>query len=157
MVFRAHGPMRHVPGMLQKVSVHWHGARRGSGAAFCFPLDFCRSRLQHTLRPGGRSSVLRLRHCSADGHVFATVIPPNICSHSFLFVHLLMFPRHFALSFFFVAMSALTAFAGSTVSPRNPSGFAIPRGTNLSHWLSQDFGWAPRDAWITEKAIRFIA
>jgi endoglucanase len=41
--------------------------------------------------------------------------------------------------------------------PTNPSGFAIHRGTNLSHWLSQDFGWAPREAWITEKDIRFIA
>src|SRR5512138_2609655 len=39
----------------------------------------------------------------------------------------------------------------------NPSGFAIHRGTNLSHWLSQDFGWAPRSTWITEKDIRFIA
>ncbi|MBN2371104.1 MAG: cellulase family glycosylhydrolase [Vicinamibacteria bacterium] len=39
----------------------------------------------------------------------------------------------------------------------NPSGFAIHRGTNLSHWLSQDFGWAPRDTWITEKDIQFIA
>ncbi len=39
----------------------------------------------------------------------------------------------------------------------NPSGFLIHRGTNLSHWLSQDFGWAPREAWITEKDIQFIA
>jgi endoglucanase len=39
----------------------------------------------------------------------------------------------------------------------NPSGFVIQRGTNLSHWLSQDFGWAPREAWITEKDIQFIA
>jgi endoglucanase len=39
----------------------------------------------------------------------------------------------------------------------NPSGFVIRRGTNLSHWLSQDFGWAPREAWITEKDIQFIA
>jgi len=41
--------------------------------------------------------------------------------------------------------------------PRNPSGFVIQRGTNLSHWLSQDFGWAPRDSWITERDFRFIA
>ncbi|ACB76596.1 glycoside hydrolase family 5 protein [Opitutus terrae] len=39
----------------------------------------------------------------------------------------------------------------------NPSGFAIQRGTNLSHWLSQDFGWAPRATWITENDLRFIA
>lgn len=41
--------------------------------------------------------------------------------------------------------------------PMNPSGFAIQRGTNLSHWLSQDFGWAPRATWITENDLRFIA
>jgi endoglucanase len=43
------------------------------------------------------------------------------------------------------------------IPPRNPSGFVIQRGTNLSHWLSQDFGWAPRDSWITGKDFRFIA
>lgn len=42
-------------------------------------------------------------------------------------------------------------------SRRNPSGFVIHRGTNLSHWLSQDFGWAPRDTWITEEDLRFLA
>jgi endoglucanase len=56
----------------------------------------------------------------------------------------------------------LAAAAASAQEPApaytpNPSGFAIHRGTNLSHWLSQDFGWAPRDAWLTEKDIRFIA
>ena len=30
----------------------------------------------------------------------------------------------------------------------NPSGFVINRGINLSHWLSQDFGWAPRDEYL---------
>jgi endoglucanase len=49
------------------------------------------------------------------------------------------------------------AIAGSEKSPVNPSGFVIHRGINLSHWLSQDFGWAPRDSWITENDIRFIA
>ncbi len=44
-----------------------------------------------------------------------------------------------------------------TTAPINPSGFAIHRGTNLSHWLSQDFGWAPREEWITENDIRYIA
>jgi endoglucanase len=38
----------------------------------------------------------------------------------------------------------------------NPSGFAIRRGVNLSHWLSQDFGWAPKYSLITEEDIRFI-
>ncbi|MBK9990359.1 MAG: cellulase family glycosylhydrolase [Verrucomicrobia bacterium] len=41
--------------------------------------------------------------------------------------------------------------------PQNPAGFVIQRGTNLSHWLSQDFGWAPRDQWITTEDMRFIA
>jgi endoglucanase len=38
----------------------------------------------------------------------------------------------------------------------NPSGFEIKRGVNLSHWLSQDFGWEPKYAYINEKDIRFI-
>ena len=42
-------------------------------------------------------------------------------------------------------------------SPTNPSGFIIKRGINLSHWLSQDFGWAPRQEWITENDIQYIA
>lgn len=41
--------------------------------------------------------------------------------------------------------------------PTNPAGFVIRRGVNLSHWLSQDFGWQPRAAWITENDLRFIA
>jgi endoglucanase len=38
----------------------------------------------------------------------------------------------------------------------NPSGFKIMRGVNLSHWLSQDFGWAPKYTYINENDIRFI-
>ena len=38
----------------------------------------------------------------------------------------------------------------------NPSGFEIKRGVNLSHWLSQDFGWTPKYAYINENDIRFI-
>jgi endoglucanase len=38
----------------------------------------------------------------------------------------------------------------------NPSGFKIQRGVNLSHWLSQDFGWEPKYTYISEKDIRFI-
>ncbi len=38
----------------------------------------------------------------------------------------------------------------------NPSGFEIHRGVNLSHWLSQDFGWAPKYTSINENDIRFI-
>lgn len=59
-----------------------------------------------------------------------------------------------------IAVSASCGTAAADVvapMPSNPSGFAIHRGTNLSHWLSQDFGWAPREEWITENDIRFIA
>ena len=45
----------------------------------------------------------------------------------------------------------------ATPAPTNPSGFVIRRGTNLSHWLSQDFGWQPRLTWFTENDMRFIA
>jgi endoglucanase len=38
-----------------------------------------------------------------------------------------------------------------------PAGFELKRGVNLSHWLSQNFGWSPMDSFITEKDIRFIA
>lgn len=34
--------------------------------------------------------------------------------------------------------------------------FAIKRGINLSHWLSQVFGWSPREKFITETDIRLI-
>ena len=34
--------------------------------------------------------------------------------------------------------------APANPTPANPAGFAIRRGVNLSHWLSQDFGWQPR-------------
>jgi endoglucanase len=39
---------------------------------------------------------------------------------------------------------------------QNPAGFEIRRGVNLSHWLSQNFGWSPKATFITEKDIRFI-
>jgi endoglucanase len=39
----------------------------------------------------------------------------------------------------------------------NPSGFAIQRGVNLSHWLSQDFGWEPKYQYIKEDDIKFIS
>jgi len=38
----------------------------------------------------------------------------------------------------------------------NPAGFEIRRGVNLSHWLSQNFGWSPRDTFITEKDLRYL-
>ncbi|MCX6120656.1 MAG: cellulase family glycosylhydrolase [Ignavibacteriales bacterium] len=38
----------------------------------------------------------------------------------------------------------------------NPSGFEVHRGVNLSHWLSQNFGWSPKATFITEQDIKFI-
>jgi endoglucanase len=54
------------------------------------------------------------------------------------------------------ALFGVPAAPADTV-PTNPSGFVIRRGTNLSHWLSQDFHWQPRATWITENDFRFIA
>lgn len=51
---------------------------------------------------------------------------------------------------------AANVFAATTV-PANPSGFIIHRGINISHWLSQDFRWAPRDEWFTAADARYLA
>lgn len=58
-----------------------------------------------------------------------------------------------------LAAASLVAAAVSPAEtiPTNPAGFVIRRGTNLSHWLSQDFHWQPRSTWITENDFRFIA
>ena len=58
-----------------------------------------------------------------------------------------------------IASACLGFAAPATLAPAstNPSGFVIHCGTNLSHWLSQDFGWVPREEWITENDIRYIA
>ena len=58
--------------------------------------------------------------------------------------------------------AAAVAGAAPPARPRargipNPSGFEIRRGVNLSHWLSQCFGWSPRPTFITEDDVRFIA
>ncbi len=56
-----------------------------------------------------------------------------------------------------IALLALLHFAGLARAQSNPSGFAIQRGVNISHWLSQDFGWSPRSAFFTENDVRYIA
>ena len=58
---------------------------------------------------------------------------------------------------FLAAVPLAVAAAPAETTPVNPSGFVIRRGTNLSHWLSQDFGWQPRRTWITANDLRFIA
>ncbi len=65
--------------------------------------------------------------------------------------------RHLLLPLSLLAMSAPLVTAQPAPAPQNPAGFIIQRGTNISHWLSQDFGWAPREKWFTEKDVRFIA
>jgi endoglucanase len=58
------------------------------------------------------------------------------------------------LTCFAVALAAADAHTAEFTP--NPSGFEIRRGVNLSHWLSQCFGWSPRPTFITEKDLRFI-
>jgi endoglucanase len=65
--------------------------------------------------------------------------------------------RFFCFLLLAVASTAALRSAPVERPPVNPSGFVIHRGTNLSHWLSQDFGWAPREVWITENDFDAIA
>ena len=53
-------------------------------------------------------------------------------------------------------LSLVASATAAVAAPTNPSGFIIHRGTNLSHWLSQDFGWQPRQTWITRNDFQFI-
>jgi endoglucanase len=68
-----------------------------------------------------------------------------------------MILRSILLPFLLAAMAVTTHAAPALPAPSNPAGFAIHRGINISHWLSQDFGWAPREKWFTDKDVRFIA
>ena len=55
-----------------------------------------------------------------------------------------------------IAMGLISCHQKQQNSSLNPSGFKINRGVNLSHWLSQDFGWATKYNYINESDIRFI-
>jgi len=55
-----------------------------------------------------------------------------------------------------VSLSIISCNQVTKVKTMNPSGFDIKRGVNLSHWLSQDFGWSPKYTHIKESDIRFI-
>jgi len=68
-----------------------------------------------------------------------------------------MISRSILLPLLFAAVTVTTYSAPTLTAPSNPTSFVIRRGTNISHWLSQDFGWAPREKWFTEKDVRFIA
>ncbi|MBN1781647.1 hypothetical protein JW948_11010, partial [bacterium] len=62
-----------------------------------------------------------------------------------------------ALLFVIVGLSTIISCKQSaSTQAMNPSGFEIMRGVNLSHWLSQDFGWEPKYEYIQEKDIQFI-
>ncbi len=63
----------------------------------------------------------------------------------------------FLLLLLLLAASAPAESPGNAPFTPNPAGFRIRRGVNLSHWLSQCFGWSPRATFITEDDIRFIA
>jgi endoglucanase len=64
-----------------------------------------------------------------------------------------------SITFAFALLGAVTLLhAGEkTCAVTNPAGFVITRGTNLSHWLSQDFRWHSREAWLTKNDLEFIA
>lgn len=55
------------------------------------------------------------------------------------------------------AALTLALFSATAAQPTNPSGFVIKRGINISHWLSQDFGWTPREEFFTENDVRYIS
>ncbi len=68
----------------------------------------------------------------------------------------MLLQKKLLLVFTFTAFT-LISWANADTAPSNPAGFEIHRGTNLSHWLSQDFKWTSRDEWITENDIKYIA
>lgn len=55
---------------------------------------------------------------------------------------------HQLFLFFFLIVLGETSVAATP--------FTIHRGVNLSHWLSQDFGWEPKYTYINEADIRII-
>ena len=55
-----------------------------------------------------------------------------------------------------ILMCSFRASCPAQGAAMNPSGFEIHRGVNLSHWLSQNFGWSPKATFITEQDIKFI-
>ena len=65
--------------------------------------------------------------------------------------------RRIVLLFVIVGLGTIISCKQSaSTQAMNPSGFKIMRGVNLSHWLSQDFGWEPKYEYIQEKDIQFI-
>ncbi|MBK8806240.1 MAG: cellulase family glycosylhydrolase [Bacteroidales bacterium] len=59
------------------------------------------------------------------------------------------------LAFSVLQYSCKTEAAKEEVKTETPR-FELHKGVNLSHWLSQCFGWSPRESFITEQDIKFI-
>jgi endoglucanase len=60
------------------------------------------------------------------------------------------------LKLIIIAIVLISCQQNAKYKSMNPSDFEIKRGVNLSHWLSQDFGWAPKYTYINENDVRFI-
>lgn len=58
-----------------------------------------------------------------------------------------------------LALTITCAYSGELMSTavKKFEFFEIKRGVNLSHWLSQDFGWEPKYTYINENDIKFIS
>jgi endoglucanase len=55
----------------------------------------------------------------------------------------------------FMTASCMIFFSSCNLKKESQK-FEIHRGVNLSHWLSQDFGWVPKYTLINEQDIKFI-
>jgi endoglucanase len=55
-----------------------------------------------------------------------------------------------------LSLCALAVLFSCVNKDKSQEKFVIKRGVNLSHWLSQDFGWEPKYTYIKESDIRFI-
>lgn len=62
-------------------------------------------------------------------------------------------PNYLLLIFFSLFLISCSS---NVNKDQNNQSFELHKGVNLSHWLSQCFGWSPRATFITEKDIKFI-
>ncbi|MCX7987002.1 MAG: glycoside hydrolase family 5 protein [Bacteroidales bacterium] len=60
------------------------------------------------------------------------------------------------LKFLSLIFVLLITFSSCQKTTTHESKFIIQKGVNLSHWLSQDFGWEPKYTYIKESDIQFI-
>lgn len=69
--------------------------------------------------------------------------------------------KHIALIFSLGIMLSCSSGGSSSKTEQNqeitnPSGFIIKRGINISHWLSQVYGFSKRDVFFTKEDVRLI-